>query len=86
VDNLSVSNSVLSVFPNPGKGVFTISNAIKTAQFDVVITNALGQIIITESKENVTELTFDLSTYSRGIYYTKVTTTEGTKLFKIVLE
>ncbi|MCD6019148.1 MAG: hypothetical protein K0S53_2269 [Bacteroidetes bacterium] len=86
VAQLQNTGSSLSIFPNPGKGVFTISNTIKTAQFDVVIINALGQTVMTESGENISEIAFDLSTYSRGIYYAKVTTTEGTKLFKIVLE
>jgi len=86
IDNLSSTSSHLFVFPNPSNGVFTISNTINTDKLEVTIINTLGQTIITETAKNESQLSFDLSKMSKGIYYAKVTTDEGTKLFKLILE
>lgn len=85
INNL-LSTAELSVYPNPSNGLFTISNSINTDKLDVSITNALGQIIVSESAINTNQITVDLSKYSKGIYYAKVSTTEGTQLFKLILE
>lgn len=86
VSQIQNTGSSLSVFPNPSQGVFTISNTIISDKLDVLITNTLGQTIMKESAENTNMMSVDLSKYSRGIYYAKVTTSEGTQLFKIILE
>jgi PKD repeat protein len=78
--------SNLIVFPNPGNGLFTISNTVNTDKFEVIITNTLGQTIMTETGKNIQQISFDLRKQSKGIYYAKVTTTEGAKLFKLILE
>ncbi|MES2514825.1 MAG: PKD domain-containing protein [Bacteroidota bacterium] len=79
-------SSDLSIFPNPSNGLFTVTNTKATDKFEVIITNALGQTVITETSKNISQLAFDLSKASKGIYYAKVTTDAGSKLFKLVLE
>ncbi|MDF2447697.1 MAG: hypothetical protein K0R26_201 [Bacteroidota bacterium] len=86
IGSLNQVNGVLFLFPNPNKGVFSIGTSTGTVKMHVEITNALGQIITSEYAENVTEMKFDLSKLSRGIYYAKATSTDGAKLFKVVLE
>jgi hypothetical protein len=83
--NIKTLNS-MNVFPNPSNGQFTISNTINTDKMDVTIINTLGQTIMIETAKNTNQLSFDLSKMSKGIYYAKVTTNEGTKLFKLILE
>jgi hypothetical protein len=86
IDNISSTSSHLFVFPNPSNGVFTISNTINTDKLEVTIINTLGQTVITETAKNTHQLSFDLTKMSKGIYYAKVTTDEGTQLLKLILE
>ena len=77
------AGSGISIYPNPSKGVFNISSS--STFMNVTIINALGQIVLEESlKSNLS--TIDLSKMSKGIYYLKASTNEGTKLFKLILE
>jgi len=81
-----IESSNVSIYPNPSNGLFIISNTINTQKFEVIITNTLGETVMIENAKNVNQLSFDLSKMSRGIYYAKVNTDEGTKLFKLILE
>jgi uncharacterized membrane protein len=76
----------ISIYPNPSNGLFTISNTINTDKLEVTIINTLGQTVMIETAKNTNQLSFDLSKMSKGIYYAKVTTNEGTQLFKLILE
>ncbi|MES2762891.1 MAG: PKD domain-containing protein [Bacteroidota bacterium] len=86
VAQMQNESSNLSIYPNPSSGIFAISNVISTEKFDVIITNTLGQTVMIESAKNASQVTIDLSKTGKGIYYAKVTTDEGTKLFKLILE
>jgi hypothetical protein len=85
---LEVESNVngLNIFPNPSKGVFNISSELILEKFDVTVINPLGQTILYETAKNTAQLQIDLSKVSRGIYYLKASTNEGTKLFKLILE
>jgi hypothetical protein len=76
----------LNVFPNPSNGLFTISNSINIDKLEGTVMNTLGQTVMIETAKNTNQLSFDLSKMSKGIYYAKVTTDEGTQLFKLILE
>ncbi len=86
VSQIQNATSNLSIYPNPSNGLFTISNAIVTEKLDVLVTNAIGQTILSETVKNTAQLQIDLSKMSRGIYYLKASTNEGIKLFKLILE
>ncbi len=81
-----LTNSNISIYPNPSNGVFTVSNIKYTEKLDVIITNALGQTVVNETAKNVSELQIDMSKLSKGIYYLKASTAEGSKLVKLILE
>ena len=59
-------------------------NTIATEKLDVLVTNAIGQTIFSETAKNTTQLQIDLSKMSKGVYYLKASTNEGTKLFKLI--
>lgn len=83
--NVKTLNSI-AIFPNPSNGLFIISNTINTDKLEVIIINTIGQTVIVETAKNTNQLSFDLSKMSKGIYYAKVTTDDGTQLFKLILE
>ncbi len=78
--------SNVDIFPNPSSGLFTVSNTIDTDKLQIEIINTLGQTVKTETIKNSNQATIDMSTMSKGVYYLKANTNEGTKLFKLILE
>lgn len=85
IDNL-VNSEVISIYPNPNNGVFTISASAAIESLNITVMNALGQTVKTETIKNSNQTTIDMSMMSKGIYYLKANTNEGTKLFKVILE
>jgi PKD repeat protein len=85
IENLASDNS-LFIYPNPSNGLFTISNTIETEKLEVTIINTLGQTVMIENAKNSNQLSFDLSHMSKGLYYAKVKTENGTQLFKLIVE
>ncbi len=85
LDESQLSNNI-SIYPNPSNGIVMISNTTHTDKLEVLVTNTLGQTVLIEKTKNVNQLQIDLSKLSKGIYYLKATTDEGSKLVKLVLE
>lgn len=76
VDELSVFD-VLDVYPNPGKGEFTIRGMLPTME-DVTIelTNMLGQALQPAVRINATNdftRPMDISRYANGVYFIRIT-------------
>ncbi len=76
----------LSVYPNPSHNTFNLISQVKQENMIVTIINPLGQTVITETVKNTSQVSFDLGKLSKGIYYLKASTSEGSKLFKLILE
>lgn len=64
--------SSLNVFPNPGNGIFDLTfNASSSADYQVTITNAMGQVVY---EENVASFSgayarrMDVTSYGKGVY------------------
>lgn len=85
IENL-VNSEVISIYPNPNNGMFTISTSASIESLNITIMNALGQTVKTETIKNSNQTTIDMSMMSKGVYYLKANTDEGTKLFKVILE
>lgn len=78
------------VYPNPSSGQFNIRfNGLKSSKATVVISNITGQIIVQkEIKLTGTEQNteFSIPNPNHGVYILKVTSEEGTKTLKILIE
>jgi PKD repeat protein len=74
------------VSPNPSTGLFTITLNNITDAVDAFVTNALGQIVKTETTKNTSQLNIDLSGMSKGIYYLTITTHNGKNMMKLILD
>ncbi|PCJ86558.1 MAG: hypothetical protein COA57_05985 [Flavobacteriales bacterium] len=86
---------MVSVYPNPSKGIFTIKiqdsfrlNRNKIEDIDLDIFDALGQQVTHEKllSSSQTEIIIDISHKSSGIYYLQVISDTGVTIRKIVLE
>ncbi|MFZ4796277.1 MAG: PKD domain-containing protein [Bacteroidia bacterium] len=66
VNNLSLDND-LNVYPNPTKNIITITNKINLVGKKYIITNLIGQTVIT-GKLNLDETIVNLETLQSGVY------------------
>lgn len=84
--NLGVETAITKnnlAFPNPTTGNFTIELGKDQREVTVEISNVQGQIISVDKYNLVKTITKNITT-SAGIYFVKITTTEGSSTFKIV--
>jgi len=68
------------IYPNPSNGLFKIDY---TGSYDVLITNAHGQVVYQNSLYDKTEV--NLSSQPAGIYFVKLTGATGSKTQRIVI-
>lgn len=74
----------LEVYPNPGDGIYKVEllNA-KTQRVEIL--SVMGELIQYFDLDPITETTVDISIFSKGMYFLKVTCTDGSiKTKKIV--
>jgi hypothetical protein len=74
--NTLASETVFSVYPNPGAGLYTISSNA-AAKFDLEVCNQLGEVMYT-SKLNKKTTVLDIQDYSAGVYF--ITLNDGDKI------
>ena len=86
----SISISELSVYPNPTRDVFNVSFKSETKQFvELRVVNIVGEIIFTENlKDFKAEYTksFNLSEYSKGVYFLELYSKLGVVNKRIMLQ
>jgi hypothetical protein len=86
-DNL---NGNITLFPNPSKGtVAVLYNGALIRNADLLIQNVTGQTILRKGIENLKNgqvVNLDLSSYTKGIYFIKITAPEGSHTAKVVLQ
>ena len=73
----------VSVYPNPSKGVITISNDNNTENA-IAIFNVLGKEVYNTTSSSIT--TVDLSTEGAGVYLVKVSNGNGTMVERVVIK
>lgn len=74
----------INVFPNPSTGSFSLNlNLVKKADVAITVTNAMGQLVYSESKQSIATgqhiYNLDLSAYANGMYMVNVIA--GEKLY-----
>ncbi len=66
----------IQLVPNPTSGKFTVMADSQIEINKVIVTNSLGQEIITALKVNEAQLAFNLDGHSNGLYFVQVITTD----------
>lgn len=70
-----VSEIKINVFPNPANNNITVEATDKISAIDMF--NALGESVFHSNHENVESVFLDISNFSNGIYFLKITTQQG---------
>jgi PKD repeat protein len=100
LDNITVTNTTgnvevfpalgtFTVYPNPGRGIFTLYAAGITGKLELEVYNAHGQPLIRNVFRNSDELfqsTIDLTAFPKGVYILKLISSENTYFRKIIVE
>jgi hypothetical protein len=75
--------NTISLYPNPANDVVNIvsSNDIKTIE----VINYVGQTIYKNNSVNLKITKLDVASFNAGVYFVKITTTEGIKTSKITV-
>ena len=74
-----------SISPNPSNGIFTVSLE-KANKYIIEVTNLLGEVITSKNIDGMMNETFDLSSFSAGVYVVKVSNNNVEKTQRIVIE
>ena len=78
-----VEVSLVTIYPNPSNGIVNVQfNQNYTG--NVLVLNALGQVLVTKTIEGKVNTTIDLSTYAKGIYVVKFSSDKSNSFIKLV--
>ena len=84
--NTTTPQSIIELYPNPSSsGIFNLKTIGFNSTKSVKVMNISGQLLI-ELKLNGTQSQIDLSSYSKGLYFIKVTDGNYEKIEKIIFE
>ncbi len=82
VEDISVTKTAISLYPNPTTGNITIS-ATETIQ-DISVYALTGQLLKTKTNLQQTEVTLNMEDLAAGIYFASVKTESEEKVFRVV--
>ncbi len=87
IANITLENS-LNVFPNPNDGAFTVNfNSQESDNYQVTITNTLGQIVYQEKLDNFVgnySRNMDVNTFGKGVYLVSISNSNHKTVKKIL--
>lgn len=69
-------NSNIKAVPNPTTGKLTIQG-LKPGNNNIVLVNAIGQVLLVQNVYNQTDFEVDLSRFATGIYYISIKSDDG---------
>jgi hypothetical protein len=77
-------NSVVKIYPNPNKGVFTIE-VKKVNKPYVKVLNTFGEVVF-EKEISTSKTVLDLSNYAKGFYFVQISDHQNNYTKKLVIE
>jgi len=78
----------LTIYPNPGKGIYTVTAYNKTIN-KIEVTSILGETLapLSQGRGEGGEVTVNISTLTKGVYFFKIICTDAsTKTEKVVFQ
>lgn len=90
VEDFLSGDDYVTLFPNPNKGTFNVMvTNIASTWCEVRIMDRNGMTVDSRNaslSESGTAIPFDLSLIPKGLYYVKVSSSEGVKMYKVLIE
>lgn len=85
-DDFSLSNSNITIYPNPSQDFITIQTDFTEKNLDVELINELGQVV-KKSKilQGTTMSIIEIDTIYNGIYFVRIFNGKDSKSFKIII-
>lgn len=84
IDQQSADNGVVTLYPNPSNGQFTVKFEMEGDK-TVVLYNSVGQVISISSTSDSSK-EFNLRGYAKGIYFVSVKTKNHSGNYKLIIE
>ena len=79
----------IEIYPNPGSGLFTVDMVLPETQ-DITLTvfNSHGKLMMQRTEKEISDkkILLDLQGMSAGLYFVNISTNEGNKTQKIILQ
>jgi hypothetical protein len=85
IEETTTSVKNFSVYPNPSAGMFTVTSA-KMDAYKIEVINVLGEVVSTRNGNGLVNESFDLSNYSSGLYFVKVSNGHSENVQKIIVK
>lgn len=84
IDNINKENenSLVNIYPNPASNIVTINAPLNTS---ISIIDIYGRLI-TIWENNTSSKVLDVSEYSSGLYFIKVSEKDNTETLKLIVE
>ncbi len=70
-----LSKTSISIFPNPGNGLFTVTS--ESAINSVKVMDILGKVVYDQQSMSKTKTELDLTRFEKGIYFIRLETEDG---------
>jgi hypothetical protein len=70
--NSPVENKLLSVFPNPSNGLVKMHLQPDAFNSELCIYNTAGQIVYRKKITDIPDITIDLTSASKGVYFIQI--------------
>ncbi|MFM8317688.1 MAG: T9SS type A sorting domain-containing protein, partial [Bacteroidota bacterium] len=80
VPNLNSVNKLVSIYPNPSNGIFTINGSVERYE----IFDASGRLVISDVA-NGSNVNLDMRNHAEGVYQLHVQTPKGIEVTRLVL-
>lgn len=78
--------SVVSIYPNPTKGIININVSNTSEKLDYEVINALGQRVMSGKLNTNVTTSLSVADMSAGLYFVKLTSANATMIQKIIKE
>jgi len=75
-----------TISPNPTNAILKVSCSLRVNNFKIVITDALGKILISEDYKELNQTSINVGNLSSGIYFIKIISGENTSTKKFIKE
>ena len=82
--NQLVLSNIVSVFPNPSKGIFQLAGHDELQNFKIMVTDIVGEKVL-ETKTSTSKTEIDLSNQPNGVYFLHVSSEKGSLAKKIII-